>query len=99
MNNINQNSQPVMSKFLTDRGWTFAGNCGCSANLNRWIHVEHPEWKIETKGNNTLMSFKKQVNPLNLTDFRAMVHASMANYVTEYDKIFPKVEPPINKPQ
>jgi len=54
--------------------------------MSKWVHASYPDLKIETKANNTMMTFKRQVNPLNLTDFRPMLHANAGNFNTEYDR-------------
>lgn len=76
-----------MSKFVTDRGWTFAGSCACAAQESKWINPNFPDFRIKTRGNNS-MTFEKLVNPLNRTDFRPIVHSGAANFNVEYDKLF-----------
>jgi hypothetical protein len=90
VNRMRVNGMTHMAKFVSDRGWTFAGNCNCGANESKWLHAEHPEFRIKTRGNNT-MTFEKLINPLNKTDFRAILHCGPSNFDIEFDKLFPEI--------
>ncbi len=35
-----------MKEFLTSRGWTFSGSCGCTPKLDSYIHANYSGWEF-----------------------------------------------------